>query len=70
MNCKGKENKLDICFAGNEGYKYPFPVVLDTFLFVNEIVEINENKNRISLQLNMWMRWSDPGLSLSNKSKM
>ena len=48
MNCKEKENKLDICFTGNEGYKYPFPVVLDTFLFINEIVEINENKNRIS----------------------
>ena len=48
MNCKEKDNKLDICFSGYEVYKYPIPVVLDTFLFVNDIVDINENKNRIS----------------------
>ena len=68
MSCSEKQEKLDICFTGKEGYDNPFPIILDAFLYVNEIVEINEDKNRISLQLQMWTQWSDPGLALSNKS--
>ena len=69
-SCSEKHEKQEVCFRGKEAYDNPFPIVLDTDLHLKEIIEINEDKNSVSLFIDFWTLWTDPGLSLSNNSSM
>ena len=69
-SCSEKHDKLEICLKGKEEYSKPFPVVLYSELYLREIIEINEEKNSISVQLYLQFAWYDPSLSLSNTSAM
>ena len=63
-NCKEKNHESRICFTGENGYFKPFPVIVDSQLILRNIIEIDENKNSISLQLQLWTRWVDKGVAL------
>ena len=67
-SCSENHEKLDICFKGHEYYKYPFPAVVRSDLHLNEIIEIDEDKNSVSAQVYLWMGWHDGLLFLSNSS--
>ena len=66
-SCSENKTNQQLCFLGNEGYAKPFPVVLDTILYVN-ILEIDEENNSIKIEVDFWTFWTDPGLALSNDS--
>ena len=68
-SCSENKTNQQLCFLGNvnEGYAKPFPVVLDTILYVN-ILEIDEENNSIKIEVDFWTFWADPGLALSNDS--
>ena len=63
-NCKEESHESRICLTGENGYFKPFPVIVDSQLIVRNIVGIDENKKSISLQLQLWTRWDDPGVAL------
>ena len=51
---------------GNESYQNPFPITLKTILHLREIVNIDEERNSISVQLIMHTFWKDQGITHSN----
>ena len=64
-DCSKVANKtLQLCSTGKE----LFPVTLKTELYLKEIVEIDPEKNSITVRVNMWTYWKDEGLALSNDS--
>ena len=69
-SCSEKHEKQEVCFRGKEAYDNPFPIVLGTDLHLKEIIEISEDKNSVSLFIDLWTLWTDPGLGLSNNSSM
>ena len=67
-SCSLENEQPSICFLG-ERYVDPFekiPVVMETKLYLQEIVAIDEVKNSISLQVNLIVTWNDPDLASSN----
>ena len=61
--CSEKHNQLDICFTSNEGYENPYPLALNTYFRIQDIISVNENENSFTLQVFLWTQWIDPGLS-------
>ena len=61
MTCS-KEEQVKICLKGKERYTNPFPVVVETWLHLRGISDVNEDKNSISLQVELYSFWKDPGL--------
>ena len=67
-SCSLENEQPSVCFLG-ERYIDPFekfPVVMETKLYLQEIVAINEVENSISLQVNLIVNWNDPDLASSN----
>ena len=64
--CSVKHDDLAVCLK--EGDLDIFPVKVDTFVNLKKIIEIDENKNSISVGVKLWTQWRDPRLSLSNNS--
>ena len=60
--------KLELCLTGNGEYGPPFPVTVFVELYLGEIVEIDANKNFISLRLGLFTYWTDPKIGLTNDS--
>ena len=67
-NCKEENQESIICLSGENGYFKPFPETVDSELVLRNIIGIDESKNSISAQLQLWTRWVDPGIALSNES--
>ena len=67
-NCKKEGHKSKICLTGENGYFKPFPVLIDSSLVLRNIIEIDQNKNSISAQFQLWTFWEDPGITLANIS--
>ena len=67
-NCKEKSHESRICLTGKDGYFKPFPVFVDSQLILRNIIGIDENEKSISLQLQLWTRWDDPGVALLDTS--
>ena len=44
----------------------PFPVSLDVKIFLEDIIRIDQDMNSISIRLDLWTGWYDPGLAFSN----
>ena len=74
-NCIEKFEQPNICFTNTKGYKDPInsqqiPLVLETRMILNEIVDINFEKNLISIIVVLFTQWTDKGLAFSNDSPM
>ena len=70
-NCKEEKHESKMCLTGENGYLKPFktfPVIVDTDLILRNLIEIDENKNSISAEFELWTEWEDPGIALSNIS--
>ena len=65
-NCSRPHEQPAICFKNETGYFKPFPTVLDVGVYFKDILEVDEQKNSISFQMEMWTYRSDPRLALSN----
>ena len=67
-SCRLEDEHPSVCFLGKR-YVDPFekfPVVMETKLYLQEIVAIDEVENSISLQVNLIVTWNDPDLASSN----
>ena len=69
-SCSEKHDKLEICLKGEEAYTIPFPVLVGSDLYLVEIIDIDEEKNSVSIQVDLWTIWKDPSLTSSNNSVM
>ena len=67
-SCSEDHHQLKLCSTQKGGYTKPFPLVLKTLFYVKEITGINEAKNSISMQLELWCNWNDPGVACSTDS--
>ena len=67
-SCSEKHEKLEDCIEGKEGYKIPFPVLIGSDLYLLEIIDIDEEKHSVSIQVDLWTYWKDPLLASSNNS--
>ena len=68
-SCSEKHDGLKICSTSQEGYSPPFPVnVVFIHFHLSEIIDIDVNKNFISIQGDLWTAWTDAGITLSNVS--
>ena len=66
--CAEKHDQLELCLTNEDGYSEPFPVVVGTDLYLKEIIEIDNNKKSIKVQIDLWAFWQDGGIALSNDS--
>ena len=67
--CIEKPKILEICLRKEEMYKNPFPVVVNSDLYFKEIIDIDQDHNSISIQVDLWTYWNDGSLVLSNTSE-
>ena len=67
-SCKEEKHESKICLTGENGYFKPFPVFVDSDLVLENIIEIDQNKNSISAQFTLITHWVDTGIALSNKA--
>ena len=65
-SCSENHDKLELCFTQKGGYKKPLPLVLETYFYLRKITAVDEAKNSISIQAELWCYWEDPGLALSD----
>ena len=65
QNCSKPHDQPAICFKNETGYSKPFPTVLNVTTFFGDIIEIDEQRNSIKIQMELWTVWRDPGLGLS-----
>ena len=65
-SCLKPHDQPAACFKNETGYLRPFPTVLDVEVYFKDIIEIDEQKNSISIQMELWTLWSDSRLALSN----
>ena len=64
-SCLTEKDQQRVCFNGTS-YNNPFPVVLETTLYLQEIVKIDEEENSICIQVDLFTTWTDPDLDSSN----
>ena len=69
-SCSEKHDKLEICLKGEEVYTIPLPVLVSSDLYLVEIIDIDEDKNSVSIQVDLWTYWKDPLIASSNNSAM
>ena len=65
-SCLKPHEQPAACFKNGTGYLRPFPTVLDVEVYFKDIIEIDEQRNSISIQMELWTFWSDSRLALSN----
>ena len=69
LSCSKSQNESSICFTNDSGYFLPFPVSLDVEVHLIDIIRIDQDLNSISVRLELWTKWIDTGLDLSNKKE-
>ena len=67
-SCSENHTHLTVCFRKKNGYTEPFPVVVSTELYLNDIISLDEDDNSITFQVGLWSQWNDLGLALSKNS--
>ena len=65
-SCDVEKGKPKICSKGQDGYTFPFPVKLKTYLDINQIVGIDEDEKSISIQMTFISNWNVSGLDRSD----
>ena len=66
--CDEEKGKAKICSKGENGYSEPFPSKLNTTLYLDQIVGIDEDEKSISIQMIFISDWKVSGLDRSNKT--
>ena len=66
LSCSKPHDEKSICFTNDTSYAGPFPVSLDIGIFLKDIIEIDQDKNSLSIRLDLWTHWIDPGLGVTN----
>ena len=56
-----------ICFTNETGYSVPFPINLSLEVYFKNVIKIDEDLNSISIQVELWTYWKDPGLNLEQE---
>ena len=69
LSCSKSQKESSICFTNDSGYFLPFPVSLDVEVHLIDIIRIDQDLNSISVRLELWTKWIDTGLDLSNKKE-
>ena len=69
LSCSKSQNESSICFTNDSGYFLPFPISLDVEAHLIDIIRIDQDLNSISVRLELWTKWIDTGLDLSNKKE-
>ena len=65
-SCNEETGRPKICSKGQEGYSQPFPVKLNTTMYLDQIVGIDEDEKSISIQMTFISTWNVSGLDRSN----
>ena len=65
-SCSWPIDGVEWCSTNKDAYVKPFPVVVDTSLNIRSINKINEDKNSISLQVELYCKWKDPGFLVAS----
>ena len=65
LSCLKQHEEKSVCFNNSTGYSMPFPVILEVGIFLKDIIEIDQDKNSLSIQLDLWTGWIDLGLGVS-----
>ena len=67
LSCSLENEQPKVCFKGKESIANaaPFPLALYTTLKLQEIVDIDENENSISIQMILFSNWKASGLDRS-----
>ena len=61
------ESEVKVCIKGSVGlYSKYVPAVLDTWLYLLEIINVNENENSIHIFIELLTYWNDTNLALSD----
>ena len=66
LSCSKPHDEKTICFTNDTSYSAPIPVSLDIGIFLKDIIEIDQDKNSLSIRLDLWTGWIDPGLGVIN----
>ena len=66
-NCSEEEGANKVCRNGNSKN---YPIELDTSVYLKEIVEINEEKNSITMQMTWYNYWTDSSLAASKTTEL
>ena len=63
-----KKEVLDtsVCLTNETGYSAPFPINLTLELYFKNVINIDEDLNSITIQVELWAYWADTGLALTN----
>ena len=67
-SCSEDHSQLELCSTQEGGYINPLPLVLESFFYLKSITDVDEAKNSISIQAELWCTWEDPGIALSANS--
>ena len=66
-SCSKETESPRVCSKGV--YNAPNCTVLDTMVFLEEVVDINVNEKSVSLQMALFSSWRDSGIYLSNETE-
>ena len=55
-----------VCLTDENRYSAPFPISLTLDLYFKNFIRIDEDLNSITIQVELWAYWTDPGLALTN----
>ena len=69
-SCMKEAEAPRICQKSNESYLNPFPLNLTTIILLKEIVDIDEDKKSITMQMNMFSLWKDSRIDSSNATNL
>ena len=59
------KEKAFICLTNENGYSAPLPRNLSLEVYLKNVIKIDEDLNSISIQVDLWTYWTDPGLEIS-----
>ena len=71
QSCDKKQDSVEMCYRDKKGYTRPLAIqklYLETQFYLRAVTDIDEDKNTISMQAELWSYWSDGGVGLSNNS--
>ena len=69
QSCNEEKDQPKICSKGQIGFSEPFPVKLNTTLYLEQIVGIDEDEKSISIQMSFISNWKDSRLDRSNTTE-
>ena len=69
QSCDEEKDHPKICSKGQNGFSEPFPVNLNTTMYLDQIVGIDEDDKSISIQMSFISVWKDSRLDRSDTTE-